>query len=366
MDKIEDELQEVEPFTTQYRVPETKYYSGKKSKSAIIIVSIIVFIIVILSCVFLFISPYDPPLSNITVSLSESHTNHLYVTVLVGYTGRSSPVGEGDVEITYNDNVIYNGKIAIDDSGIGRRSINFNNFIEGNGAYYFQVKYREKDSPPQIYEVDYLVESLHLEADVGVVSEYGQLNLTTFMLTRDGRNMASDPKDIEYHVTEIRNLDEDLGIPTSGPYGNIEVRGFIREGYPYSRSGNYSISVKVTNTRAKPTSDYYEIIETRQIFLNILPVARGIVSSIESIGATYTADFDANASWNDGDITLYIWDFNNDGNVDLETKEPYASYSGYVNGMNYDAVLNVQGDVILDSIFNDVEKGAVRIPVNSP
>ena len=50
----------------------------------------------------------------------------------------------------------------------------------------------------------------------------------------------------------------------------------------------------------------------------------------------------------------------------METTEPYASYSDYVNGMNYEAVLNVQGDVIVDTFFNDVEKGAVRIPVNSP
>lgn len=204
-----------------------------------------------------------------------------------------------------------------------------------------------------------------MEAEVGVVSDSGQLNITTFMLTRDGRSMGSDPKDAEYLVTEIRNRDDNVEIPTSDTPSDIDG-SFISEGYPYFRSGNYSISVKVTNTRVKPISEYFEINETRQIFLNILPIARGIATTTQDASLTYTADFDATASWNDGDITLYIWDFNNDGNVDLETTEPYASYSDYVNGMNYEAVLNVQGDVIVDTFFNDVEKGAVRIPVNSP
>lgn len=365
MDKIEEEIQYAKPYANQYQATDTKRDSGKKSKTSIVIVFVIVIAVVLFSVIILFVEPPPLQISSIHVSLSESFSDHLDVTVLLGSTSRSSLAGNGDLEITYNDNVIYDSEISIDEDGTGELDLPYNSFLEGNGNYHFQVNYKGAESLPELYSVSYLVESLSIGTEVGAVSDSGQLNITTIMLSGDGRTMDSDPKDAEYLVTEIRNLDDNLEITTANTPSNIDG-GFVREGYPYLRSGNYSISVKVTNNRAKITSNYYEINETRQIFLNIFPVAKGAVSSTELNGTNYTANFDASSSWNDGDITLYIWDFNNDGIVDLETTKSYASYSGYVNGMNYNAVLNVQGDVIVDSNFNSVEKGAIRIPVNSP
>jgi hypothetical protein len=353
------------PYTAYSQSSNLKSSSGNKRKTFIVIVAIVIVAIVILAAVIIFFIPDGGKITDIYVGLSESHSDYLDVTVLVGSSSRASIAGDGDLEITYNDNVIYTSKISINDDGTGELNLPYNDFIEGNGDYFFQCKYKGKESPPATYHVGYIVENLHTDVDVGVVLDSGSLDITTFMQTKEGTSVSSDPKDAEYQVTEIRNMDDGSEIQVENT--PVDIGGsFIQMEYPYQQSGNYSISIRVENTRAKTTSEFYEVNMTREVFLNILPQARAVVSTTEAMGATYNASFDTSSSWNDGEITLYIWDFNGDGNVDLETTEPIASYSGYIDGMDYDAILNVQGDVLVDPIFNTLERGAAIIPVSSP
>lgn len=80
----------------------------------------------------------------------------------------------------------------------------------------------------------------------------------------------------------------------------------------------------------------------------------------------YTVEFDASSSWNDGDITKYIWDFNGDGVIDLKTTDPKANFSEYNQGSNFNALLNVEGDVIINPYLGYLEKGALLIDIYSP
>jgi hypothetical protein len=363
---MEEEMDDIQSISYPYGSPDTKDDSRKKGPTKIIIASIIVVTIVLLSVIVLFFNFGPPEISHIYVSLSESQSNHLDVTVLAGSNDRGSLAGDADLDITYNSNIILTSKIPINEDGTGYLNLKYNSFIEGNGNYDFQCSYRGTISPPETYNVNYLVERLSLFPSVGVVSDEGQLNITTFMLEEDGRNMGSNPEDALFEITQIVNLDSNEHIQTQDTPVDIEESFIINE-FPYNKSGNYAITAKVTNTRAKITSDFYEVFETLEAFLNIPPIAKATltISNNESL-PNYTGHFDASESWNDGEITKYIWDFNNDGIIDLQTDEPYANYSGYVKGNDYVAVLNVQGDELIDEFLELYEKGALRISVETP
>ncbi|MEE9150449.1 MAG: hypothetical protein V3U20_01280, partial [Thermoplasmata archaeon] len=260
------------------------------------------------------------------------------------------------------------------DDGTGKVQIPYNSFVEENGDYYFQVKYKGEESPPVIYEEKYVVEILNISAEVGKVASGGQLNLTVTML--DDRGGMMTPRGAELTIDEIDLIDD-----PSPPIINDEPpqpvsESFIREEYPYSQGGNYSISVTVENSRVKSDSDYFTVTETRVMFLNIQPIATADYIYGDPDITTYTVTFDAIDSWNDGIKTKHIWDFDGNGEIDEETTDPviehiysmFQSSPGETQG-TYNALLNVEGDIMvwddIDKIYV-VEKGATVIHVTPP
>lgn len=359
----------MQPIPHKFEPLHTSYSLEKKSRLPFIIASIIVITIIFSIIIIIYVPTPEPRISKIYLNLVETHLDHLDVAVLVGTTGTASVAGKGDIEIIYNNKTIYTFKIIIDETGEGRIEIPYNSFIEGNGNYYFHCMYKGKLSPPEIYHVRYIVERVDIGWNVDFEGDEGQMRVDINLLQEDGMSMDDNPKGAILTIDEIKQIDDETFI-TEGDQPIEIFEHFYRIEYPFNRSGNYILKVTLENTRINPKSNSpYQII-TRNLerFLNILPRANAQITNSYVIptSSNYTVEFDASSSLNDGDITKYIWDFNNDGNVDLETTGPYVNYSGYVRGQNYNAILNVEGDVIIDPALNEMEKGAVIIQVNSP
>jgi hypothetical protein len=360
---VEDEPQQAPPQKT----PPSVVKKPNPWVKRIMVLGVVIVLIVVGLFAFIY---FGTSITNITVGLSEDNSNFpdtLKVTALVGTTGSASVAGEGKLEISYEDDIISTSKISINDGGTGVVDVPYNSFVEGNGNYYFQVKYEGKESPPQLYEVDYIVERLNITEGPGVVNNNGQLNVTYFMQRADGTNMKDLPKDAELTVDEIRNLDNNNKIADEEEPVEVDD-SFIRMEFQYSKSGNYTFSASLINTRAKPDSDYYEITETRDdVYINLLPRASSTVD-VNDPGVPfqpYTADFDASGSWNDGDISAYIWDFD-DGSDPVTTTIPTISHT-FTAGTNHDVILNVQGDVWRwDGLEFVIERGSRTINVNAP
>jgi hypothetical protein len=340
----------------------------KKIKLPIKILVILIVVIVIFAIIFVFVFNPGADISGPFIDLDYSNPDSIGVNVLAGSGSVLSLAGTGSVRITYDNEVVFTSKVTMDDAGNGFLLIPYNDFVEGNGEYLFSANYRDTQGPPARYEVNYIVERLDLNTLVEFENGEGKLTLNIYTLEDQAPHNFVDPEDVELTVNEIRRVEDGSFITAGGPPEMISENYVIYE-YPYNRSGNYMFNVSLVNNRINPESGspFLRIEETREIFLNILPVANALVKGSSEIpnSTNYTVEFDASLSINDGEITKYIWDFDNDGNVDLETNEPIANYSGYEKGTDYIAVLNVQGDVIIDN-FNLMERGSDSILVEPP
>jgi hypothetical protein len=342
---------------------------GEKGRLRMTIAVVIVVIIVVIAGIIIIIKPGEPEISDIFVNVSSSQSDDLLITVLAGSTSSASLAGKGEITVTYEENVVYTSRISIDDGGTGEMVLPLTSFLEGNGEYSFQARYKGKLSPPASYKVNYVVESLDIWVSVEFEENEGTMKLDIFLLQEDGRSLADDLRGAIITVNDIQ-LNDDGTFIAEGDQPLEISEDFIEFEYPYSKSGNYTVNITLENTMVNPdsVSGYYRITETWEGFLNVLPIARAFITNSYFVpnSLNYSVEFDAILSLNDGDITKYIWDFNGDGDIDLETTEPYANYSGYFQGSDYNAALTVEGDVVLNDLFNEVEKGSVIIPVQSP
>ncbi len=357
-----------EPITPQKAPPSAVKKPSPWVKRILVIVVVIVLIIVAL---FAFVY-FGTEVTRIHVNLDHDEPDDLEVSVLVSSSGMASIAGDADLEVTYDDNVIYTSKVSINDDGNGQHTIPYTSFVEENGNYYFQVKYKGKESPLAEYQEKSIVESLNITADVGRVQGNGQLNLTVFMLDKNGGMMGDTPKSARITFIEIKNIDTDDTITSNDPEQTVDASYFRKEYSNYDQGGNYFISVTVENSRVKSDSDYRTITETRdRMFLNILPIADAYYEVPNQTLFTYDVEFHADDSWNDGLITLYKWDLNEDGDfndVGEQTTEPYTS-SQYTKGYSPDVLLNIEGDIMIwDPIDQQYypEMGSIEIKVNSP
>lgn len=389
LDEDIEEVEEVEvvetveePLQKPIKVAPPPAAVKKPSPWAKRILIVVVVVILIIVAIFAFVF-FTTKVNNIDVQVIHTDPVELEVNVLASATGMASIAGDADLEITYNDDVVYTTKVSLDDSGNGKTYIPYTDFVEGNGNYYVQAKYKGKDSPPTEYQVQYIVESINITANVARMYGSGQLNLTVLMLDEEGDMMADTPRGVEITIDEIKNLDDNSIIPVSGTSEDVTQSYYREEFSTYNQAGNYSITVTVENTRINPTSDspYLSITETTVIFLNIRPIVEVFYTHLSSGASTYTVEFDAGLSWNDGDITQYIWDFG-DGNTYSETDDNYPdgafdgktthTYSrfGTTVGANlptgsYLATINVKGDIV-DPLTDEVEVGALTVRVDPP
>lgn len=365
----EKNAQQTQPVSYKHQPPFAKFPPGKKARFPIILGAIIIAAIVIFAVIFIWVINPGEEISNIIIDLDHSHPDNLGVNVLVDSGSVLSLAGVANLRITYQDRVVFNSEVRIDDSGNGFLSIPYSGFIEGNGEYLVIVDYRDVESPPFIYHVRHIVERLDISVNVGLVDGNGRLLINVNLLEEDGSSMLDNPKGAQLTVSEIKLIDDGTYITTGDPPQNISENYYGNE-YPYNKSGNYAINVSLENTRVNPDSNspYLWINETWEGFLNILPEAEAIITDTYPTpnSSNYTVEFDASSSWNDGDITKYIWDFDGDGTIDLKITEPKVNFSEYSQDQDYNAILNVEGDVIVNPFTGYVEKGSSIIRVYPP
>lgn len=367
--QIEKKKKSQESQTIPRPYPYPKHPPWDKSRILIILAVIIVVAVVISAVIFIWIINPGNEVSTIFLDFDYSDPENLGVNVIVGSGNVLSLAGEADLWIFYQDTEVYNSKVRIDSSGDGFISIPYNSFVEGNGEYNFLAEYRNVESVPWIYNVGYVVELLDMDVVVDFVDDGGRLSIFINMLYEDGDSMLDNPKDVILTINEILSVDDWVYI-TSGDEPQTTSAYFLSNEYPYNKSGNYIVNISLENTRVNPDSGsrYFTIYETWEGFLNILPEAEAqIVDTYPTPNSSnYTVEFDASNSWNDGDITNYIWDFNGDGAIDLETIEPKVNFSEYSQNQSYNTVLNVEGDVIINPYLGSKEKGSVIIGVDPP
>lgn len=364
--EIEDEnAQETQP---QYyrQLPIMRPPIGK-SRLILKVGAIITVIFVIAAAIFLWLFFYGPgEISGINLALDTNNPHNLGVTVLVSSRSPGPLGGQANLRITYQDRRVFSSEVIIDDDGNGAVSIPYTSFVEGNGDYTIIASYGGLESAPVEHSIGYIVERLDFNVIVYIIDGDGQLDLNIFMLYENGNTMI--PRDARLTVNEIKLIDDHSYI-TPGESPQTISESYFSTEYPYNKSGNYSVNVTLENTRINPDSDspYVTITAIWEGFLNIIPRANAVIVNISSIpnSSNYSVDFDASSSWNDGNITKYIWDFNGNGTIDLETTVPNATFSEYVQGQDYWALLNVEGDVI-EPLTGEVEKGANMVFVASP
>jgi hypothetical protein len=364
---IED-VKEPQPVPYQYPPPYPGFPQKEKPRPWIALIAILIGIIVVFGLIFVFIIDPGGERPRVFVDLDSSLPNNLGVNVLVESGSVLSLSGSADLRITYQERVVFHSNVEIDNSGNGFVSIPYSSFVEGNGEYQFQAEYRDAVSPPLAYNVRYVVERLEIHPDVAFVEGEGELVLNIYML--EGRSPSFiNPEDAFLTVNEIRRIDDGSYITAGDPTQTIS-ESYFRNEYPYNKSGNYLINVSLENSRVNPESGspYFIIYETWGGFLNILPVALAqITDTYPTPNSTnYTVEFDASASLNDGNITKYIWDFDGNGTIDLETTDPKVNFTGYNQSREYNALLNVEGDVIINLYLGYMEKGALQIRVSPP
>jgi hypothetical protein len=98
--------------------------------------------------------------------------------------------------------------------------------------------------------------------------------------------------------------------------------------------------------------------------LNILPVPKVefTTSDPNLLDGLYTVTFDASDSFNDGVITLYKWDLNDDGDFDDSqeiTTDP-TNQVQYLKGQSFTVTVNVVGDVV-DPETDELEVGSTTV-----
>lgn len=381
--EVLEEEAPIEPPVEPMKAPPAAAKEPSKWVKRILIVVVIIALIGVIIMAFLY---FTTEVSDIIVTVPDDpdHPDELRVDVEMGTTGTASVAGKADLEITYGNDVVYQTKVSINDDGSGTIYVPYNSFVEGNGYYYVTAKYRGKESIPAEYEVRYIVEKVEIDVFTKRVGDDGVLNLTVHMLDKNGNYLDEIPKEVIVTVDKITLTDNNFDLIDGDESEPISANDFRKDYtyYPDSEPGNYSIEVSVKNTMINPDSGspYNTITGTWpesgkwKGYLNILPIAdlaEPVTSDPNPFDIYYTVEFDASNSWNDGGITLYKWDPDGDGDFDDETTTPTYTYDFLIKGQDYNANLNIVGDVIdpgdPDDISDDaIEVGAIQVFVESP
>jgi hypothetical protein len=307
-------------------------------------------------------------------------------------TGRSND--DGTVKIFYDGDEQYSSSISFKDD-FARKEIKYKDFIYDEGEYEIQVilggKSHKTTFNPKDFDfgiAKYINVTLALEPNeftlVGDSSaRNGPINVHTTAFIKElvdvggkfeERNPPAPPTDTNIEVTvthedgSTQNFTEHLQGVAHASFDDFVYYSSGAGPGP----GNYSISAKLINNYIKSNSPMHtvELTNFRTQYLNVMPVAEG-GDNITAVGeprqTTMEINFDASDSWNDGEITQYIWDFDYDGAVgfqhDAVTTSPTVSHTYTKSGSVvivdiYTVFLQVVGDAY-DPILDDGSGGSL-------
>ena len=313
-----------------------------RRKFFVILIAIIVIIAAVFAVVLL-----DTDVQQVLVlppsQLADDTGINVEVQALLEGSGSAS--GEGDLVISHNGVETYSTKINFK-SDTAIKEIKYNEFVTDLGEYQITASFKGKSSdPPTVFD-------LEEDFNFGIV-EYLDIKMK---LSPDEIELYNKPylreNDIKVHITadvKVPNTGPPLKNPSAPPRdstvkltithesGNVKTydHEFVTEfsdqitvnsttwvfdDFVYYSDGTgpgpgeYTISVEITNNMVKPDSTNYQISLTdlAKEELNLLPIA-DIGDDISETAARFAdsidIEFDASDSWNDGEITKFLWDF---------------------------------------------------------
>jgi parallel beta-helix repeat protein len=131
--------------------------------------------------------------------------------------------------------------------------------------------------------------------------------------------------------------------------------------HDYGNTNSYDCKLRVTDTNSQTDTFTDSVQANVDINVDIPPNADYTWSDADGAGTGTIINFDASSSTDDNGITLYEWDWNNDGTYDCSSGTPTANHD-YGNTNSYDCKLRVtdtnsQTDTFTDSVQANVDIG---------
>jgi hypothetical protein len=240
----EENAQEPQLVPYQYPPPYPKFPRKRKPSPWIVLMTIIIVVVVIFALIFVFVINSGLEISGVFIDLDVTHPDNLGVNVIVDSGSVLSLEGVAHLSIIYMDREVFNSRVEIDGSGNGFLSIPYNSFVEGNGEYIVRAEYKDGDSFPTTYNVEYIVERLDINANVDFVDGDGELVINIYMLEEGVSGSFIIPEDALLTVNEIKRIDDGTYITAGDPSQTIS-ESYHRIEYPYNKSGDYLINVSL-------------------------------------------------------------------------------------------------------------------------
>jgi hypothetical protein len=347
---------------------------------------IIVIIIIIAAMAALVLLNTD--VQQVIVQKPERNTDGtgIIVQAYTSLEGSGHANGDGSIKILFEGDEKYNSKISFNDD-YGRKEILYKDFIWDQGEYEIIVTFKDKshsatftpDIDMDFGIAEYLNVTLQLEpneyelkTDPSERDNPIYLYVNAFVkeiVTENGVEKEQNPRAPPKGVTIDLTIAHENGISEkySKQLDGVAFATFHEFIYWSSGSGpgpgNYFVSAVLTNNNVMVESPKYQIDlpNLKSQFINIAPIADVVDDNITKEGAfgqtTMEIFFDASNSWNEGEITKYIWDFDyeTDFDPDEETTSPTIShtYTKNIISDKYTILLQIVGDVKDPKIVTD-------------
>ncbi|UCH89028.1 MAG: hypothetical protein JSV49_12485 [Thermoplasmata archaeon] len=395
--EVADEVEEAEEdYGEEY---EERGWSFRKKFFTVLLV-IIVIIAAIVGAILL-----NPNVQDVLILPPRENDDGtgIIIEVQALLAGGGSASGDGELKIVYKgletyqpnyaNQETYSSKLSFS-SDYALKVVLYSEFVWDKGEYEIIATFKDKSANYFFDPADNLNFGFADYVNVSLSLEPNENTL------RDSESARENPIYI-HALARIRDYDETTGVernPSAPPSDTLlEVtiahEGGTRETYDetlkgsseatfdefvyYSStggtgSGYYTVSAKITNNNVNPSSPKYQIDlpSLRKEFLNVGPIANAGEDQNENPdtlgGTTATVNFDGSKSWNDGEITKYIWDFDYSEDIgfdpDEETTSPTTSHTYERTAIidTYDVALQVIGDV-KDSRLGLDEQGNVPV-----
>jgi hypothetical protein len=347
----------------------------KSRRKKILAVIVVIIIIVSIFIAFFFLMPN---VKKMYLDIPQPTEDGISVGVHIILEGGGSANGDADIEILYGAEKVYSGTVEINRDE-GTAYIDYNEFVVGNDDYTVKVTFRGK-SVSQTFNLQEsplfwtVVENFELNIYPNpwifneTVDPNVKLNVGVNIKDTSGNNpnAHAGKSEVTLKVRHENSAEVTYTEEVTNEFGVVfDQYNYFSQGTG-TGSGNYTITVIWENQWVKSDADTYEVEVVHQEYFNMDIVADAGDSSrtvtIPLLSTSETEEFDASDSKNDGEITVYQWDFDyqddNDDNeldftVDAVGKKVSHTYTNADIGNSYTVALRIYGDGILNPGANE-------------
>jgi hypothetical protein len=336
---------------------EDEYQEGGWSfrRKFFVVLTIIIIIIAASASIVLF----NPSVKEVLIVPTQEMDDRSGIIVEAYATreGTSGVTDTGKIQILYGGVEQYSSSFEFNND-YGRKEIKYKDFVWDKGEYEIVVSYGDKstsdffnlESEFDFGIAEYVNVTLELvpnESQLkGPTNRTGAIRIHAIaiikeLVTSGNTQYEKNPTATPSNATIDLTIEHESGTDDSDSKNIRHSASALFNKFIYYSDGSgpgpglYSVSVKITNHNVKPDSPKYQITlpdVVKNHFLNVAPIADGGDDKNENAFGQNSKEvsFDASASWNDGEITKYIWDLDYDLDTGFDPKEetttPTVSY----------------------------------------